>query len=180
MQDHESEVILAACGYTVEKLFLVSSILSEKIECLFRLNKTIVNECMTCINICRYHKRNYPEKEELIDRAFFAMGAEDYSTLHKCNKPEGFPFLITFTQRISLSNIYDPEDPGYVQPLSVCSSLTLDQIMETYVGEATMSSKMGKKKQYKAPEKEPLQKFTENKYLDKYNNKDPRKHFKYS
>jgi hypothetical protein len=52
--------------------------------------------------------------------------------------------------------------------------------METYVGEATMSSKMGKKKQYKAPEKEPLQKFTENKYLDKYNNKDPRKHFKYS
>ena len=140
-QDNEEEIILAACGYTVEKLFLISSILSEKIGCLFRLNKTIVNECLTCFKRCKSQGLPYPKRDELINRAMESMGTEEYSTLHKCNKEHGFPFLVTFTQRLSLKNIYSPEDPGYVKPSSVSSHLSLSQIMDTYVGEATMTKR---------------------------------------
>lgn len=114
MVEHEQEIILAACGYTVEKLFLVSSVLSEKIECLFRLNKIIANECMTCYKRCKKTGKPYPDRDSLIMQAMSAMGTEEYSTLHKCNKVGGFPFLITFTQRMSLTNIYTQEDPGIV------------------------------------------------------------------
>lgn len=116
MQDHEEEIILAGCGYVIEKLFMISSVLSEKIDCLFRLSKTIINLCDTCKRRWKMQKKQFPTQEELIRQAMAAMGSEDYSTMHKCSKPKGFPFVVTFTQRLSLKNIYTQTDAGFIQP----------------------------------------------------------------
>lgn len=86
-------------------------------------------------------KKQFPTQEELIRQAMAAMGSEDYSTMHKCSKPKGFPFVVTFTQRLSLKNIYTQTDAGFIQPAQVVSTLPLAQIMATYDSLAEMRNK---------------------------------------
>lgn len=57
----------------------------------------------------------------------------------------GFPFLIAFTQRMSLKNLYDQNLPGYLKPTNNLSVFSLNKIIATYDEETKISETSVKK-----------------------------------
>jgi hypothetical protein len=67
-----------------------------------------------------------------------SFGNDEAALLLDCKRSKGNHYVITFCQKMSLNDIYNHNDPGYMAPHNIPHvKFTLDQIAQGYAGSST-------------------------------------------
>ena len=121
-EEKAQEIEMAAVGQAITNLMVISSVLAEYLEFLHRVNVFAFKPCEYCMsgNENKSKEERMLSSDELFKILKEHQGEGDENSLRlNCKKAKGNHYVITFCQRVSITDIYNHKEPGYMKPKDI-------------------------------------------------------------